>query len=81
MDINDPVFQAILSMDSYNRGYKAGLVIGTNQVGKATVGLTDGGDQAEAKPPLMQILRAQRNEPVGPGFVPDVSDFSRGGVT
>ena len=35
----------------------------------------------EAKPPLMQILRAQRNEPVGPGFVPDVSHFSRGGVT
>ncbi len=40
---------AILSMDSYNRGYEPGILLDGNQIGSATVGgdeLLPGGSQA-----------------------------------
>jgi hypothetical protein len=36
--MSDDLFQAILAMDAYNRGYGAGLNVSGNQIGNATVG-------------------------------------------
>jgi len=53
MTISDELFKAILSMDSYNRGYEAGINFGTNsdingvKLGNATILKTKG--DAEAK--------------------------------
>ena len=37
MAINDAVFRSILAMDSYNRGYDAGIRLEGSQVGNATI--------------------------------------------
>jgi Ca2+-binding RTX toxin-like protein len=37
MAINDDVFRSILAMDSYNRGYNAGIVLPGNEIGSATL--------------------------------------------
>jgi hypothetical protein len=38
MAISNDLFRAILALDSYNRGYKAGVTLGSNtQIGTATL--------------------------------------------
>lgn len=41
MSINDDVFRSILAMDSYNRGYDAGINLDGNQIGNATLRYID----------------------------------------
>ena len=49
MTISKDLFLAILSLDSYNRGYGVGLVVAGAKVGSATIGLTS--TDAEANIP------------------------------
>ena len=37
-DRNQELFLAILALESYNRGYEPGMVIGGRQIGTATLG-------------------------------------------
>lgn len=37
MSISDDLFQAILAMDAYNRGYNAGVNVTGNQIGDAII--------------------------------------------
>ncbi len=49
MAVSKDLLLAILSMDSYNRGYEPGILLDGNQIGSATVGgdeLLPGGSQA-----------------------------------
>ena len=49
MSNNDDVFRSILAMDSYNRGYDAGINLDGNQIGNATlryIGLPTGYESA-----------------------------------
>ena len=48
MAISPDLFLAILAMDSYNRGYNAGLNITGNQIGTANLGIADNSTQAQA---------------------------------
>jgi hypothetical protein len=47
MTITNDLFLAILAMDSYNRGYNAGLVVPGTQIGSATLGR---GTNADTEP-------------------------------
>jgi hypothetical protein len=38
VSMSDDLFQAILAMDAYNRGYNAGLNVSGSQIGNAIVG-------------------------------------------
>jgi len=47
MAISDDLFQAILAMDSYNRGYDPGLAVTGSQIGYAFLGLSKGNQEAK----------------------------------
>jgi hypothetical protein len=48
MAISDNLFLAILSMDSYNRGYNAAIKLSGSEIGAATIGIADNSSAAQA---------------------------------
>lgn len=69
MTINDVLFKAILSMDSYNRGYGAGIKLGTEEDittigGALVVQQSDTGEKNQRGQ-----IRLKRFCPVHHGFI------------
>ncbi|NQZ14605.1 MAG: hypothetical protein HRT94_07265 [Alphaproteobacteria bacterium] len=61
MPISDDLMQSILSMDSYNRGYGAGIILNSNNIGKAQLGI----DSSELGQILQNGIQVDKHETIG----------------